>query len=124
MLLKSPVMITARLMPGVKIGDAFVAIEYDDCRDNRGANMFRWYIDLGDQEFTGDGLSGWFGLQGGLELLLSFLHTFAESWRYAGADGENADMFPAELAEWAMQNSDEIGMLQIELEETKGLIEE
>ena len=122
MLLRSPVMITARLMPGVKIGDAFVSIGYAGRKDHRGANVFRWFVDLGDQEFSGDDLSGHVGLQGGLEDLLCFLGAFAEAQGYP--DSENRDMFPEGLAEWAQQNSDEIGMMQIELEETPNLIEE
>lgn len=128
MLLKDPVVITGRLMPGVKVGDAFVSIEYSDRAGRDGRVRYRWYADLADgREFTGDDLQsgcGGDGLQGGLESLLSFLGAFAESWRYGGADGENADLFPEGLAEWAMQNSDEISMLQIELEETLDLIEE
>ena len=127
MLLKSPVMITARLMPGVKIGDAFVSIEYSDCAGRDGRTRYRWFVDLSDgREFTDDDLQSGCGggsLQAGLESLLSFLGAFAESWR-RGPGGDNGDLFPEGLHEWATQNSDEIGMLAIELEETPDLIEE
>lgn len=121
-MLKSPVMITARLLPGVEVGGAFISIEYAGRQDRRGANEFRWYIDLGANEFTGDDLSDWEGLQGMLSSLLSFLGAFAEAQGYP--DSENRDLFPEGLAEWAQQNSDEIGMLAVWLEETPDLIEE
>ena len=130
-MLKSPVGIMPRLLPGVQVGGAFVSIEYADRAGERGRVRYRWYVDLSDgREFTDDDLQSGCGggsLQGGLESLLSFLGAFAESWRCNGYDvndGENADLFPAGMAEWAQQNSDEIGMLQIELEETPDLIEE
>ena len=128
-MLKSPVMITPRLAAGLEIGDAWVSIEYDEPRGGEDGRVhYRWFVDFKDgREFSGDDLQsgcGGGGLQGGLESLLAFLGAFAESRRYAGEDGENADLFPAEMAEWAKQNSDEIGMLQIELEETPDLIDE
>lgn len=128
MLLKSPVMITPRLAAGVEVGDAWVSIEYSDLDGRDGRVRYRWFVDFRDgREFSGDDLqSGCVGgsLQSGLESLLSFLGAFAESWRYAGEDGENSDLFPADLAEWAMQNSDEIAMLGFELEESPSSIEE
>ena len=122
--LKSPVMITSRLLPGVKVGNATISLERAGRLDSRGAEVFRWFVDLDNREFSDDEFSGRQGIQGMLASLLCFLSAFAESWRYAGAKGENASLFPVELAEWAMQNADELGMLQLELEETPGLIEE
>ena len=128
MLLKSPVMITPRLTAGVEVGDAWVSIEYSDRAGDEGRDRYQWYVDFkGGREFSGDDLqSGCVGgsLQSGLESLLSFLGAFAESWRHSREDGENSNLFPAEMAEWAMQNSDEIAMLGCWLEESPGLIEE
>ena len=52
-------------------------------------------------------------LQSGLESVLSFLGACVES----GADGDNTELFPANVREWAEQFSDEISMLACELEE-------
>jgi hypothetical protein len=55
------------------------------------------------------------------------LDACGESYGYGlrtGQSGENADLFPEQVAEWAYQNSDELSMLACELEENKGLIEE
>lgn len=128
MLLKSPVMITPRLAAGVEVGDAWVSIEYSDRAGSEGRIRYRWFVDFKDgREFSDDDLQGGCvsnSLQYGLENLVGFLCAFAESWKYAGADGENADLFPASMAEWAVANSDELAMLQCELEETPGLIDE
>ncbi len=124
--LTSPIIITPRLMPGVQIGDGIVSIEYKDITHD-GRMEYQWYVDIGVLEVSSDDLCSGVGggsLQEGLESFLAFLGAFAESWQYAGENGENSNLFPATLAEWAMQNSDEIGMLQIELDETEGLIDE
>lgn len=87
---------------------------------------YRWFIDIGAQEFTGGDLqSGCQGgdLRDGLGSLLSFLGAAVESYRYAGADGENADSFPLPVVEWAAQNSDEISMSQLEIEENENCID-
>ena len=129
MKLQSPVEITSRLLPGVRVGGATISIDYS--RERSGRQAYRWYIDLPDgSEHTGDDLSSGVGggsLQSGLESLLSFLSACGESVNYrdrTGRDGENADLFPAPVAEWAAQNSDELSMLAIELQETPGLISE
>lgn len=60
-----------------------------------------------------------------LATLLTFLGAAAESYSYrqrTGRNGENEDLFPAPVVEWAYQNSDELSMLAMELEETPGLI--
>jgi hypothetical protein len=127
MVINSPCMITSRLLPGLRIGDATISIEYgDETRDGRQG--YRWYIDLADgREFSGDDLASGVGggsLQSGLESLLSFLGACGESYAYDvrrggdGTGGENSDLFPAAVAEWAAQNSDELSMAALELEES------
>jgi hypothetical protein len=127
--LQNPVIITPRLMVGVQIDGVFVSIEY--AGDRNGRQAYRYHIDLPDgTEHSADDLASGVGggsLQSGLESLLSFLIACGESWSYqqrTGREGENADLFPAAVAEWAAQNQDELPMLAIELEENPGLIEE
>lgn len=127
MKLKQPVIITPRLLAGIKIDNAFVSIDYAG-QTAEGRTRYRYHIDLEHGgEYSGTDLkSGCQGgtLQEGLESLLSFLGACAESYRYKGMNGENSDLFPESIAQWASQNSDEIGMLQCELSETPNLIEE
>lgn len=134
MKLNSPFQISARLLPAVRIGDAWISIKFNGAT-NDGRARYRYFIDLpdGTEHSANDLQSGCGGgsLQGGMESLLSFLGACAESVRYGtkydkfgdGTDDDsNADLFPATIAEWAYQNSDEISMLQCELEENKNLI--
>jgi len=110
--------ITSRLLPGVILGNTQISIEYAGVEDNR--TKYRYYIDIGRKEYTKDDLSSGCGggtLQQGLESLLSFLCAAAESWRYAGKNGENSDLFPQRIVKWAAQNSDELAMLRVEIEE-------
>lgn len=59
----------------------------------------------------------------GLVSLLSFLTAFAEALSYDSSWGpsENADLFGPELAGWALEHSDELSMLELELRERSEL---
>jgi hypothetical protein len=113
-------------MPGVKIGDAEISIEYADvCSDGR--DRYRVYIDAPGIEYVDQEIrSGFCGgsLQSGLSSLMSFLGAAAESFNHKGSEGENADLFPPHIVEWACQNSSEIEMLACELEQNPELIKE
>ena len=130
MKLHPPFIITPRLMAGLKIGDAFVSIEYGGYKEGRIA--YHYCIDLpgGVEHEATDLHSGRGGgsLQAGMVDLLCFLGACAESLAYkdrTGSEGENADLFPRTVGEWARQNSDEIASLQCEIEESETpLIEE
>ncbi len=132
MILNSPFIISSRLLPALQVGGATIQLEYSkrDGRDSR--TRYQWTIDLPNgQEFTGDDLqSGCQGgsLQNGFANLLSFLSASGDSLNYqtrTGREGENADLFPAPVVEWAAQNSDELSLLSLEIEESEiDLIEE
>jgi len=122
--ISSPLCITSRLLPGCRIGEAEVSIEYAGATpDSR--QRYHWHIDLsnGGGEFEGDKLCSGVGegsLQEGLESLLCFLGAFAsacntKNWKRK--DFENAQLFPPDLAKWATAHADEIAMMKTELEE-------
>jgi hypothetical protein len=60
------------------------------------------------------------GLQETFESLLSFLGAAGEAY----PNRENAGLFPKAVCEWAKANSDELAILQCEIQENKDLITE
>jgi hypothetical protein len=116
--LHPPLMISARLLPAVKIAGAWISIEETDDTNRDGKPAWRWYVDLPDgTEHTDSDLHGWGNEREMLGSLLSFLDACGESLAYAGEDGDNADLFPRPVGLWAEENRDEIGMVRLELEE-------
>ena len=131
MILSPPIIITSRLLPGVKVGSATISISYSPRPGDDTAlgqrTRYRYYIDLPDYEYAADDLQSGCGggtLQSGLESLLAFLSACGESYNYRGEEGENSDLFPLPLAQWCADHTDQLTLLQLELEETKDLIQE
>ncbi len=115
MTLKHPFKISARLLPALEIGGAWIQLEH--VGNAGGRRVYRWTIDLPDgKEFSGSDLKSGVGV-GGAKLqevfvtLLCFLGAAAEG-------GSNRDLFPRAVVAWAMQNDDEISMLRCDIEES------
>lgn len=129
MKLHSPFIITPRLMAGVRIGDAFISIGWSNRPYNRGRARYQYHIDGPGWEHSADDLQSGCGggdLMEGMASLLSFLDACAESRRYSrhsGSPGENSDLFPENVGEWAEQNSDGIAIAKLEIEENPNCIE-
>jgi hypothetical protein len=125
--LKNPIIITPRLLPGVQIGNAFIAIEYGKPTprtSGTGRQVYKVTIDgVGKRTYIDETLRS--GCQGGSlqEGLSSFLH-FLSACAESKGKGENTNLFPKRIREWAEHFSDEISMLMIEVEETKDCIVE
>jgi hypothetical protein len=127
MKLSHPFIISARLLPALTVADCTISFD-------AGAFIFDFsdgseYIErnlrppqcrtVGVNDTPERLLQSQFGD------LLAFLSACAESRQYAtrtGRTGENADLFPENVGAWAEANSDEIGMLSCEIEETPGLV--
>jgi len=124
MILREPFKISSRLLPSLTIGGADVQLEYV-CTGSDGRIHYQWTIDLPDgQTFTGDDLRS--GCQGGnllqgFESLFAFLTAAAESYKFKGWDGENAQIFPKPIVEWAATNIDDLGINFEELTDDVGL---
>ena len=118
--LLSPFAISPRLAPAVQIGSAWLSFESG-----------RFVLDLpdGSEHVVTDfrfprcrlaGATDESVLQDAFGAMLSFLGACAESRAYAqrhGKDamqGENSDLFPENVGQWAEENSDEIAMLGYE----------
>jgi hypothetical protein len=129
MILHSPFAISARLLPAVQVGDAWISIEFAGLTSD-GRARYRYHIDAPGLEHTGEDLKSGVGggsLQSGMESLLDFLGAAAESYHYRGNrctddPDDNCNLFPAPVTQWAYQNGDEITMIRMELEENPNLI--
>lgn len=131
MKLYSPFIITPRLLPGLKVGDGFISLEYDGQAGSR--TRYRYHFDIPAGSFSDNELkSGACGgdLQAGFESLLSFLSAAVESYRYrkltwTDDPDDNMHLFPREVVEWAYENSTDIQMYELDISESKQqLIEE
>lgn len=128
--LRAPVMICPNLMAGVQIGDGYVTIEYSNRHGSEHRTRYRYVILApGIEDVEGDDLQSGnhrADLRGGLESLLDFLGAFAEASRPGREKykGDNSDLFPKRLAEWAYRHSDELALARLEVEENKNCIEE
>jgi hypothetical protein len=109
----APMIITARLLPGIKIEDGFISLEPTQMRGEHGKPIWKWFVDIPAGEFEGSDLMGWGDHAGMMGDMLAFLEAAAESY----PDGESADLFPKPVVEWAQQNADEISILRTEIEE-------
>ena len=111
MILRAPFMISSRLLPAVSIGQGQEQITVS--LSNSG-----FILDgpFGEHEVTGLRLSPFCdSIESAFETLLSFMSAAAESFRYKGMDGENSDLFPAEVTEAIAQVSSELESVWFEL---------
>ena len=123
MKLHNPIIITPRLMAGVRVGDTFISIDYDG-REPDGRTRYWYAIDAPDFEYEDNDLqSGCQGgnLQDGLVSLLCFLGSAGEGADY---EPDEDDLFRQNIMAWCHDNYDELTSLQCEIEETDNLIEE
>ena len=70
---------------------------------------------FGEHKVTDLTLRGNPSIESAFETLLSFMSAAAESFRYKGMDGENADLFPAEVTEALFQVSSELECVWFEI---------
>lgn len=118
MILHPPFIISARLLPALKIGDGYLSWD---------GSVF--YLDTPEFEYVVDDFHPGAGCdrQECFRAILSFLDAALESRAYrirTGRESENEDLFPPHVLDWAEQYSDVIEMLSIDLEEVEDLIEE
>lgn len=112
----------------IAVGDGTVSVWHegpDYCPDDRAYRQrYAYRITADGWEYVGNdihsGCNAEPDVKSALATLLNFLGACAESRAYGarnGYDGENADLFPDHVGEWAETNSDEISCAAIELEE-------
>lgn len=104
MILRAPFMISSRLLPAVEVGQGTEQITV-----SLSPSGFILDGPFGEHKVTGLRLSPLCkSVESAFETLLSFMSAAAESFRYRGMDGENADLFPAEVTEALFQVSTEL----------------
>lgn len=125
--LREPFEISSRLMPAIKIAGATLSIDYYGTWTREGRMQWDVWIDLpdGSEYQITDMRSGVGGspLIEAFRSLLSFLSAAAESRNYrerTGREGENEDLFAGPIVDWASANSDEISMVECEIEGEAG----
>ena len=111
MKLSAPFLISSRLLPAVSIGKGSEQITVS--LSPRG-----FILDgpFGEHEVTDLTLRGNPSIESAFETLLSFMSAAAESFRYRGMDGENADLFPAPVTEAIAQVSSELECVHFEIQ--------
>lgn len=110
MTLSSPFIISARLLPAVSIGEGSEQITV-----SLSHSGFILHGPFGEHRITDLTLRGNPSIESAFETLLSFMSAAAESFRYRGMDGENSDLFPAEVTEAIAQVSSELESVWFEL---------
>ena len=104
MILRAPFMISSRLLPAVEVGQGTEQITV-----SLSPSGFILDGPFGEHKVTGLRLSPLCkSIESAFETLLSFMTAAAESFRYRGMDGENSDLFPAEVTEALFQVSTEL----------------
>ena len=120
--LKLPLIITPRLLPGVKIGDSFLSIKFHhQLKKYNSRYYYNYYIDTPSFEHSAHDISTHnYDIQEALLTLLSFLSAAAESYysTLVGRFSDNRDLFPENVMEWAYLNSDEISIIAFKLGNT------
>ena len=140
MIIKRPCCITARLLPGIRIGDMWISIEYDNAfKDSmRQRQYYRYYLDFSppqrndeevqyssDDQFNPDER----GLAEPFEYTNNDLSSHSPSLQNALGDllsylCDSSDSFPTHVEKWAQDHEDELSLLANELGETTNIIDE
>lgn len=137
MKLHPPFKISPFLTPGLQVGDVWITINFAHRVGESFIPRLRYKYTIGNSKWCHEAddlqsgcneVVGPASLQRGMATLLSFLTACAESRRYATRrygdpmNGENSNLFPPHVGEWAEQHSDELAMLEYELNEHPGLL--
>ena len=107
------------------IGDATVTVEYagkefESFREDDYRRRYSYSIVTSEWRYDGNDIHSGVGaaidVEDAARVLFSFLSACAESRDYRdsnGSGGENAELFPEHVGQWAQDNSDDITMLSL-----------
>ena len=112
MILHEPFFINSQLLPSIKVGDGTLSLASVDWSPEDGylkTKRMSFGFSLSTPEFVyfddqlNSGLGGC-GMVEAFETFLSFLEAAVESYQHetrTGREGENTDLFPLHVVEWA-----------------------
>lgn len=106
MILHDPFFIGPRLLPTLKVGEGTLSLASASWNNERRL-QFGFYLDTPDFEYFDDRMQsgcGGCGTVEAFEHFLGFLEAAVESYQYeqrTGRPGENTDLFPKHVVEWA-----------------------
>lgn len=128
MILTHPFLITPRLLPGVRVGGGFIAIEYF-CMDGPRT---RWRVTIDAPDLDGETYEdttmtsgmGDHSLQSAMENYLGFLLYEVDHARYGDPIEGDDPLFPERVVAWATDYEDELNDLWLTITETPDLIRE
>ena len=122
--LNPPLIITSRLLPGVRVDDLQISIEPTGRSGKHNKPQWRYYLDfIGDEHIEShvdDDLHGHGDHRKMLASLLSFMSACGEGIAYQerkGRQSENADLFPPHIGQWCRLHTDELSLIGMELDE-------
>lgn len=121
--LTAPMIITSRLMPGVRVGGVTISIAECDVDDPGGLDFrksWQYFIDGEGLSYSAQDLDTphFTDVRHAMATLLGFLGADAESYVRAkgGRPPEDGWLFDQDVAEWAYQCEDELWNLRTDLE--------
>lgn len=124
--LYSPFIITSTLSPGLKIGDSVLhLLDSEVTEDNRDRAKFLLVtpgFEYEDDQLR-SGVGGFWGTVEIFESFLGFMQAAIESAEYemrTGLEGENTDLFPKHVVEWALEHKDAIEMTICDITDEDG----
>ena len=126
MKINSPLCITPSLEPGIEIDGAWLSISYASRPGREGRTRYRWRWIVDGHEESGDDLQSGCGggdLNEGLGAFIEFLSAFGDAHRPGCEPGENSELFPGTISEWAYRNADALSMVAEEIENNKPIEE-
>lgn len=111
--------ISPRLLPGVNVAGVWISVEPTKSRNSLGKPLWTLYLDGPEFEHSDRTLAGWGNAGEMLATALVFLSACGESYAYGlrtGRPGENSDLFPDPIPEWAYCHSEELDLARFEIE--------
>ena len=126
MKLHSPFIIGSALSPALKIGDSTLHLT-DVQLAEQGRDQATFLLVTPEFEYVDDqlrsGVGGFQSTVGIFESFLGFMQAACESAEYemrTGLQGENTDLFPKHVVEWALEHKDAIDMAICEITDEDG----